>query len=171
MIITNVVQGEDNINMQGQSFFDTRGFRIAVIAVAALAILALAAYWFGSGLRADTSASVAPSPLGSSLTVDKARTASAAAGFASAGSFSADYASLGLPAAVVVGESRSADVYGSSSAMAWDARLASAAAREESRSADVFGSSSTSSAVASAASLAPFYAGLDKGLRDQGIRP
>jgi hypothetical protein len=48
---------------------DTRTFRIAVIAVAAVAVLAIAAYLFGTNLRADTSASVAPSPLGSSLTV------------------------------------------------------------------------------------------------------
>ena len=36
---------------------DTRTFRIAVIAVAAAAVLVLAAYLFGTGLRADTSAS------------------------------------------------------------------------------------------------------------------
>ncbi len=36
---------------------DTRTFRIAVIAVAGAAVLVLAAYLFGTGLRADTSAS------------------------------------------------------------------------------------------------------------------
>ena len=39
-----------------------------MIALAAVAVLALAAYFFGTGLLADTSASVAPSPIGSSLT-------------------------------------------------------------------------------------------------------
>ena len=56
------------MDMQGQRFFSTREFRIAVIAIAAVAALAVGAYLFGSGLQADTSASVAPSPLGSSLT-------------------------------------------------------------------------------------------------------
>ena len=95
------------MNMQGQRFFDTRWFRIMVIAVAAVAVLALAAYWFGTGLRADTSASVAPSPPGSSLTavresvsedyVERLFKASTAAK-----SSAADYASLGIPAAASV---------------------------------------------------------------------
>jgi hypothetical protein len=58
---------EDNMNMQ-ERMIDRRTFRIAVIAVAAAVLLAAAAYLFGAGIRADTSASVAPSPLGSSLT-------------------------------------------------------------------------------------------------------
>jgi hypothetical protein len=58
---------EDNMNMQ-ERMNDKRTFRIAVTAVAAAVLLAAAAYLFGAGLRADTSASVAPSPLGSSLT-------------------------------------------------------------------------------------------------------
>ena len=56
------------MNMQ-ERMVDTRTFRIAAIAVAAAVVLGLAAYLFGTGLRADTPASVAPSPLGSSLTV------------------------------------------------------------------------------------------------------
>jgi hypothetical protein len=56
------------VNNQKQRFFDTRGFRISVIAVLAVALLAGAAFRFGTGLRADTTRSVAPSPLGSSLT-------------------------------------------------------------------------------------------------------
>jgi anti-sigma-K factor RskA len=40
---------------------DKRIFRIAAIAVAATAVLALAAYLFGNSLRADTPTSVAPS--------------------------------------------------------------------------------------------------------------
>jgi hypothetical protein len=58
---------EANMNAQEQ-MIDKRTFRIAAIAVAAVAVLVLAAYLFGTSLRADTSASVAPSPLGSSLT-------------------------------------------------------------------------------------------------------
>ena len=59
---------------------ETRTFRIAVIAVAAAVLLAAAAYLFGTGLRADTSASVAPSPLGSSLiNVRQARAAAPSA--------------------------------------------------------------------------------------------
>ena len=61
------------MNMQEQRLFDTRGFRIAAIAVAAAVVLGVAAYFFGTGLRADTSASVAPSPLGSSLTAIRER--------------------------------------------------------------------------------------------------
>jgi hypothetical protein len=53
---------------QRQSFFNTRELRTIVIAFLAVAALAGAAYWFGTGLSADTVASVAPSPLGSSLT-------------------------------------------------------------------------------------------------------
>jgi hypothetical protein len=56
------------MNSQKQRFFDTRGFRISVIAVLAAAVLVGAAFRFGTGLRADTAPSVAPSPLGSSLT-------------------------------------------------------------------------------------------------------
>jgi hypothetical protein len=56
------------MNIQQQRFFDTRGFRIGVLAVLAAAALAGAAFWFGTGLRADTTQSVARSPLGSSLT-------------------------------------------------------------------------------------------------------
>ena len=43
-----------------ERMIDNRTFRIAVIAVAAAVLLAAAAYLFGTGLRADTSASVAP---------------------------------------------------------------------------------------------------------------
>ena len=42
-----------------ERMIDKRTFRIAVIAVAAAVLLAAAAYLFGAGLRADTSASVA----------------------------------------------------------------------------------------------------------------
>jgi hypothetical protein len=56
------------VNTQTQHVFNTQGFRIGVIALVAVALLAGGAFWFGAGLRADTSQSVAPSPLGSSLT-------------------------------------------------------------------------------------------------------
>jgi len=92
-----------------QGMIDKRSFRITVLAAAAVVVLAVAAYLFGTGLRADTPASVAPSPLGSSL--------------------------------AVVGEARSAYVDGSSSVLAWDARLASGAVAGKSGSAYVDGSS------------------------------
>jgi len=56
------------VNNQSQRFFSTREFRIGVIAALAVVVLAFAAYLFGTGLRADTTQSVARSPLGSSLT-------------------------------------------------------------------------------------------------------
>jgi hypothetical protein len=46
---------EENMNAQ-ERMIDRRTFRIAAIAVAAVAVLVLAAYLFGTGLRADTSA-------------------------------------------------------------------------------------------------------------------
>jgi hypothetical protein len=50
---------EDNVNVQAQ-MMEKRTFRIAVIAAAAVAVLGLAAYLFGNGLRADSPPSVAP---------------------------------------------------------------------------------------------------------------
>jgi hypothetical protein len=55
-----------NTNLEQSS--DTRGLRIGVITLLAVAVLAGAAFWFGTRLQADTSQSVARSPLGSSLT-------------------------------------------------------------------------------------------------------
>jgi hypothetical protein len=60
------------VNTNIPQSYDTRGLRIGVIAVLAVAVLAGAAFWFGTGLRADTSQSVARSPLGSSLTAVRA---------------------------------------------------------------------------------------------------
>jgi len=57
------------VDNQRQRSFGARGFRVAVSAVAAVVVLAGGAYLFGSRLRADSSASVARSPLGSSLVV------------------------------------------------------------------------------------------------------
>jgi hypothetical protein len=53
---------------QRHQFTNTQGFRSIVIALLAVVALAGAAFFFGTGLRADTAQSVAPSPLGSSLT-------------------------------------------------------------------------------------------------------
>jgi hypothetical protein len=55
------------MNTQGQQFFSTRVFQIAALAALALALMVGAAYFFGTRLSADTEQSVAPSPLGSSL--------------------------------------------------------------------------------------------------------
>ena len=56
------------MNTQTQRFFDTREFRIGVIAMFAVAALAAGAFLYGTGLRADTAKSVSPSTLGSTLT-------------------------------------------------------------------------------------------------------
>jgi hypothetical protein len=55
------------MNTQGQQFFSTRVFQIALLAALALALMVGAAYFFGTRLSAETEQSVAPSPLGSSL--------------------------------------------------------------------------------------------------------
>ena len=100
------------MNMNEQRLIDRREFRVTVIALAAVAVLALAAYWFGTGLRADTAASVAPSPLGSSLTairesrsedfVGRLARSSEAARAASTGLSTAEYAAkFDIPAASV----------------------------------------------------------------------
>jgi hypothetical protein len=97
-----------------QRMVESKTFRIAVIAVAAAVLLAAAAYLFGTGLRADTSASVAPSPLGSSLTNSRQSVAVAPA---SLGASSLEIPSPASVAALAaVGESRSEDFYGRSSA-------------------------------------------------------
>jgi len=56
------------MSIQTKATSNSRGLRVTLFAFLAVAALAAAAFWFGTGLRADTSASVAPSPLGSSLT-------------------------------------------------------------------------------------------------------
>jgi hypothetical protein len=180
--------------MQEQRFFDTRGFRIAVIAVAAAVVLGVAAYFFGTGLRADTSASVAPSPLGSSLTAVRERSsedyvgrlinASAAARETSlaalAKSRSEFYAELNNSAAASRAASaaagRFADRYDRMNSSSAAARAASLSAA--SRFADRYDRMNSSSAAVRGASMAelagiwaPFYAGLDKAMTDAGARP
>ena len=56
------------MNTQGQQFFDSRTLQIAILAALAAALMVGAAFFFGTGLYADTQQSVAPSPIGSSLT-------------------------------------------------------------------------------------------------------
>jgi hypothetical protein len=125
---------EDNMNIQ-ERMIDKRTFRIAVIAVAAAVLLAAAAYLFGTGLRADTSASVAPSPLGSSLTdVRQARVPAPVA--LSASSLDARGARTIVSAAkaaslAALAKSRS-DFYGDLNAAAAASRWASVAARDQS---------------------------------------
>ena len=110
------------MNVQGQRLFDTRGFRIAAIAVAAAVVLGVAAYFFGTGLQADTSASVAPSPLGSSLTAVRESSSVDYVGRLINASEAAKAASL-----AALAESRS-DFYADLSNSAAASRAASAAA-------------------------------------------
>ena len=157
------------MSMQGQSLFGTRDFRIAVIAVASVAVLAVAAYFFGTGLQADTAASIAPSPLGSSLTAvresssedyvgrlinasEAARAASLAALAKSRADFYADLNNSAAASRAASAASRFADRYDrmdSSSAAAREAALASLA---KSR-ADFYADLNNSPAVARAAWL------------------
>jgi hypothetical protein len=169
------------MNTQVQRLFDTRGFRIGVIAALAVAVLALAAYWFGTGLMADSSASVAPSPLGSSLTnVRESRSEDYVGRLinssAAARSSSADYASFGLPVFSAVARSSSAD-YASFGLLVF-----SAAARSSSTGLSTADYAAKFSIPAAAVSRgeslailrerwAPFYASLDNALRAAGARP
>jgi hypothetical protein len=136
---------------QRQQFTNTQRFRSIVIVLLAVVALAGAAFFFGTGLRADTSASLAPSPLGSSLTVD--RGSAAAAPGRSADSSAVDFASLGLgPAAGSASAGSSAVDYASLG-------LRSAASTKPESLADL------------EARWAGFYAGLDRALKDAGARP
>jgi hypothetical protein len=158
---------EDKMSTQEQQFFGTREFRIAVIAVAAVFVLAAAAYLFGTGLRADTSASVAPSPLGSSLTnvreslsedyIDRLNNAAAAARAASL---------------AALAKSRS-DFYAGLSASAASSASAGLSAAEYAATHDI-----PAASVARPESLetlserwANFYAELDKAMTAAGARP
>jgi hypothetical protein len=158
------------MNMQGQHLFDTRGVRIAMIAVAAVIALAVAAYFFGTGLRADTAASVAHSPLGSSLTAVResiskdyvgrlinasaaARAASLAALAKSRADFYADLNnSAAAPRAASSAASQFADRYDRMNSSSAAARAASLAALAKSRT-DFYADLNNSPAVARAAWL------------------
>jgi hypothetical protein len=199
------------MNAQGEQFFSSREFRIGVLAALAVIVLVGAAYFFGTGLRADTPASVAPSPIGSSLSVvpasrsedyvgrliNSAATSRAASLAALAQSRSDFYADLNRSSASLapsrdddigplISESAAARLiallglaqnrahfYADLNASSAAARAASLAAA--SRFGDRYDRMNSSAAAATSASLAElgglFYAGLDKGLTDQGIRP
>jgi Tfp pilus assembly protein PilN len=107
------------MNMQ-MRMTDQRAFRIALIAVAAAAVLVIAAYLFGTGLRADTSASAD-------------RAASLAALEKSSADFHADQSdsvmATGRAAALAALEKSSADFHAdqSNSARAAAANIAPAA--------------------------------------------
>ena len=171
------------MNTEGQLFFGTREFRISMIAIAAVALLALAAFLFGTGLRADTSASVAPSPLGSSLTAVRERTSE---DFVERLRNSAEAAKW---ASVAARDRELADFY-----LAVNATNAKAAASRFEDRYDRMNSSPAATSVGLSAAdyaamhsipaasvpntraaleerWAPFYAGLDKALKDAGARP
>jgi len=82
---------------------EKRTFRIAVIAVATAAVLVIAAYLFGTGLRADTSASPAALAKSRSDFYADLNNSAAAAASSSAGLSAAEYAAKsGVPAASVI---------------------------------------------------------------------
>ena len=81
---------------------EKRTFRIAVIAVATAAVLVIAAYLFGTGLRADVSAR-RPVPKSRSDFYADLNNSAAAAASSSAGLSAAEYAAKsGVPAASVI---------------------------------------------------------------------
>jgi hypothetical protein len=131
-------------NVQG--FYDMRGFRIGVIAILAVAVLAGAAFWFGTGLRADTSQSVARSPLGSSLTAVRESQSVARSPLGSS-----------LTAAREI-QSVARSPLGSSLTAVRVSRVnTSSAAASASRLDDYFGRLSNSSAAASASRLDDYF--------------
>ena len=153
---------------QRQQLTNTQGFRSIVIALLAVVALAGAAFFFSTGLRADTAQSVAPSPLGSSLTNVR-------------GSQSVDYvgrlinssAAARSVAASPLGSSLT-NVRGSQS-VARSPLGSSLTAVRQSRFENRYDRMNTSSAAVTSASSADrwagFYAGLDKALKDAGARP
>jgi hypothetical protein len=113
---------------------DWRTFRIAAIAVAVVAVLVLAAYLFGNSLQADTSASVAPSPLGSSLTNSR-QSAAVAPSFTGASSLDSRGARTTLSAeraaALAALAKSAADFHAEQNAAAEAARWAAVAAADK----------------------------------------
>ena len=168
------------MSIEYQRFFDTRGFRIAVIAAAAVVVLVGAAYWFGTGLQADTSASVAPSPLGSSIA--NVREVQSVAPSPLGSSLTAvrgiDSATAAKAASLAALAKSRSDFYAELNASAAGAaRATSLAGLAKSRS-DFYAELNASAAAARGALMAelaerwaPFYTGLDKALKDAGARP
>jgi hypothetical protein len=147
---------EDKMSTQ-ERMNDSRTFRITAIAVAAAAVLVIAAYLFGTNLRADTQASVAPSPLGSSLTVVRAAPVVAPSAFG-ASSLDARGARTTLSAAraaalAELAKSRS-DFYADQNNSAAAARSASLIALAKSRS-DFYADQSNSARAVVAPAAVP----------------
>jgi hypothetical protein len=161
---------------QRQQFTNTQAVWILAIALLAAVALFGGAFFFGTALSADTVESVAPSPLGSSLTAVRE-------------TIPDDYVERVRKSAAPA--SRFEDRYDRMNSSSAAERSASLASAGHSPSADFYDSSSTSPARDSSASLraaeqrwassaslkaleerwAPFYAGLDKALKDAGARP
>jgi hypothetical protein len=176
---------------QRQQFTSTEAVWILVIALLTAVALFGGAFFFGTVLSADTVESVAPSPLGSSLTNvresmpadygERLFNSSAAAKSASlaalAKSRSDFYAELNNSAAAATSgssaASRFADRYDRMSTSSAAAASASAGLSnlEYARKFGIPAASVPSVSADLEQRSAPFYAGLDKGLRDQGIRP
>jgi hypothetical protein len=163
---------EDNMNTQ-ERINDNRTFRIAVIAVAAAVLLAVAAYLYGAGLRADTSASVAPSPLGSSLTaVREARAVAPSA----LGAYSTDargartiLSAARAAALAALAKSRS-DFYADLNNSAAASRWAAVAAHDVSL-ARFYGAVNATNAAAAASSPAGLSApGQSQWIKPEGIK-
>jgi hypothetical protein len=114
------------MNTQEKHFFNTQGFRIGLIALLAVALMAGAAFWFGTGLRAETEQSVAASPPGSSLTAIRESRLDDYYGRFSNSSAAARSASL-----AALAKTRS-DFYGDLNAAAAASRWAAVAARDDS---------------------------------------
>jgi hypothetical protein len=166
-------QTEDNMNTQAR-MSDNRTFRIAVIAVAAAALLAVAAYLFGTGLRADTSASVAPSPLGSSLTdVRQARAvAPSALGANSLDARGARTIVSAARAAALAAQAQSrADFYGELNATASAARWAAVAAHDKSFAIFYSALNATNAAAEASSSAGLPAADPSPWIKPEGIRP
>jgi hypothetical protein len=154
------------MNMQQQRVYGTRGFRIGVIAALAVVVMAVAAYWFGTGLRADTTQSVARSPLGSSLTAVRESRSEDYVGRLINSSSASRSASL-----AALANSRS-NFYGDLNVAAAAAKWASVAAADRNWAIFYSALNSTNAAADAAAnSRVASPAALDKGLMDQGIRP
>jgi hypothetical protein len=165
-MFTNCGQGDNKVFNQRQQFTNTQAIWILVIALLTAVALFGGAFFFGTALSADTVESVAPSPLGSSLTavresiskdyVERLRNSSAAARSASLAALAksrADFdAELNNSAAAATSASAGLTTVEYAAKLGIPAAVPSVSANREERS-------------------APFYAGLDKGLRDQGIRP
>jgi hypothetical protein len=181
---------------QRHQFTNTQGFRSIVIALLAVVALAGAAFFFGTGLRADTAQSVAPSPLGSSLTnvrgsqsvdyVGRLINSSAAARSVAAsplgssltnvrGSQSVARSPLGS-SLTAVRQSRFEDRYDrmNTSSAAVTSASAGLSNLEYARKFDIPAAAVTRPRGLSnleAARWAAFSAGLDKALKDAGARP